>query len=63
MIAVAAAIADPIQKRVVFLPASIPLRMVLQRSSSVERVDDGFRVHLQAEGQPMSPWYEVVLTR
>jgi hypothetical protein len=28
--------------------------------SDVERVEGGFRVHLQAEGQSFSPWYELV---
>jgi len=30
---------------------------------SVERVEGGFRLHLQAAGQPLAPWYEIVAER
>lgn len=28
-------------------------------SDAVKRVEGGFRIHLQADGQAMSPWYEI----
>jgi hypothetical protein len=27
----------------------------------IERVDGAFRIHLQADGAPMSPWFEITL--
>jgi len=35
-------------------------RLELLGPASVERVEGGFRLHLQAEGQAPAPWYEIV---
>jgi hypothetical protein len=35
-------------------------RLKPHAESDVERVEGGFRLHLQAEGQSFSPWYELV---
>jgi len=36
------------------------VRMSPLPDQQIEKVDGGFRLHLQADGQPASPWYEVV---
>jgi len=36
-------------------------RMTPLASREVERVDGGFRLHLQGEGSAMSPWFEITL--
>jgi len=36
-------------------------RLAALPESSVARFEGGFRVHLQAEGQSLAPWYEVVI--
>jgi len=30
-------------------------------AEAVQRVKGGYRIHLQADGQPPAPWYEVVV--
>jgi hypothetical protein len=32
-------------------------------ASAVQGLDGSFRVHLQADGQDLSPWYEIVAER
>jgi hypothetical protein len=36
-------------------------RMTPLASRDVERVDGGFRLHLQGEGSAASPWFEITL--
>jgi len=36
-------------------------RLAPLNAGAIERVPGGFRLHLQAEGQPLSPWYELVI--
>jgi hypothetical protein len=35
-------------------------RMAELSESDIQKVDGGFRIHLQAEGQAWSPWYEIL---
>jgi hypothetical protein len=35
-------------------------RMTPLADTDVESLDEGFRIHLQADGQSLSPWYELV---
>jgi hypothetical protein len=35
-------------------------RMEPLASRDVQRVEGGFRIHLQGEGQRFSPWYEII---
>ena len=32
-------------------------------ATAIQRVDGGFRIHIQADGQDFSPWYEIVAER
>ncbi|MBI4878028.1 MAG: hypothetical protein HY822_25650 [Acidobacteria bacterium] len=36
-------------------------RLAQLEARDIERVESGFRLHLQADGAPMSPWFEIVL--
>ncbi len=38
-------------------------RLAPLSEDDVEPVDGGFQIHLQADGQPFSPWYELVAER
>jgi hypothetical protein len=38
-------------------------RLAPLEARDLERVESGFRMHLQAEGQQWAPWYEIVAER